>query len=279
MKFSSRQNFAQQRVQNGNMSEGFRRALWNTLTLSIDEVHKILGDIRIVSQILSHLRDFLKPSKSSPSTVGMKGGDVQAIKRYFFSCEWYEVYNMLEYTYTLIPSAWFVERCNEVFAEHASAYRFLNGKIVPIPSKTDRLAIETALKATGTENSKIAQRYLESAFHLLAEKKAPDYEMVIRMAIQAVEAVCVEIVDAPKANLDETFKKLSAKNRQLKMPRQLKAAFKKLYGYTSDDGTIHSPLLDAANPDVEDAVFMLVACSGFISYLIAKASKAGIDLI
>ena len=278
MRFSSRQNFVQQRVQNGNMSDGFRRALWNTLTLSIDEVHKLLGDIKFVFQILSHLRAFLKPSKSS-ATADTKGGDVQAIKRYFFSCEWYDVYNMLEYTYTLIPSAWFVERCNEVFAEHASTYRFLKGKIVPIHSKTDMLAIETALNEIGTENSKIAQRHLETAFHLLAEKQAPDYEMVIRMSIKAVEAICIEIVDAPKANLDETFKKLSAENRQLKMPRQLKAAFKKLYGYTSDDGSIHSPLLDAANPDVEDAVFMLVACSGFVSYLIAKASKAGINLM
>jgi len=144
MRISSRQNFVQQRVQNGNMSKAFRRALWNTLTLSIDEVYKIFGEIGIVFQILSHLRAFLKPSKSS-TTVGAKESDVQAIKRYFFSCEWYEVYNMLEYTYTLIPSDWFVERCNEVFAEHASAYRFLNGKIVPIHSKTDMLAIKTAL--------------------------------------------------------------------------------------------------------------------------------------
>ncbi len=113
----------------------------------------------------------------------------------------------------------------------------------------------------------------------LSEKKTPaDCETAIRMAMRAVESVCVEIADAPQAKLDETFKKLSAENGQLKMPRQLKAAFKKFYGYTSDDGGIHSPLLDVAELDVEDAVFMLVACSGFISYLIAKASKAGIEL-
>ena len=274
MRFLSRSNFTKQQVQNGVMSDGLRESLWHILTGAIDDVHNIFSDIGVISELLSHLSTLLKPSIGNTTL----GNDLQAIKKHFFSCEWYEVYNMLEYAYTLIPSVRFVEQCNEAFTEHTTAYRFVHGKIVPIRSKTDALAIEAALHETSSDCLKSVGRYLENALRLLSEKRAPDCETAIRMAMRAVESVCIEIVDAPQAKLDETFKKLSAENRQLKLPRQLKAAFKKFYGYTSDDGGLHSPLLDIADLDVEDAVFMLVACSGFISYLIAKASKAGIDL-
>ena len=58
----------------------------------------------------------------------------------------------------------------------------------------------------------------------------------------------------------------------------LKGAFKKIYWYTSDAQGIRHGLLGKADLDVEDAKFMLIACSAFINYLLAKADKAGIEL-
>ena len=55
----------------------------------------------------------------------------------------------------------------------------------------------------------------------------------------------------------------------------LKSALSKLYGYTSDAGGIRHALADEREPDIEDARFMLVICSAFVSLISAKARKLG----
>jgi hypothetical protein len=54
--------------------------------------------------------------------------------------------------------------------------------------------------------------------------------------------------------------------------------FGSLYGFTSDEDGIRHPLLDsvAAQVDETDALFMIGACAAFVSYLINKASTAGL---
>jgi hypothetical protein len=37
-------------------------------------------------------------------------------------------------------------------------------------------------------------------------------------------------------------------------------------------------MIGESDLDIEDAQFMLIACSAFINYLVAKADKAGIKL-
>ena len=56
----------------------------------------------------------------------------------------------------------------------------------------------------------------------------------------------------------------------------LKKAFDSLYGYTSDADGIRHALFDEPNVTFEDAKFMLVSCSAFVNYLIAKTSQAKI---
>jgi hypothetical protein len=56
----------------------------------------------------------------------------------------------------------------------------------------------------------------------------------------------------------------------------LKAALKQLYGYTSDSDGIRHAIMEEATVDFEDAKFMLVACSAFVTFLIGKASKVGL---
>jgi len=58
----------------------------------------------------------------------------------------------------------------------------------------------------------------------------------------------------------------------------LKKGFSNLYGYTSSAEGIRHALLEEAKLNFEDAKFMLVSCSAFVNYLIAKTSKAGIKI-
>ena len=58
----------------------------------------------------------------------------------------------------------------------------------------------------------------------------------------------------------------------------LKNAFSSMYGWTSNTEGIRHGLQDEPDLGFEDAKYMLVACSGFINYLLEKAKKAGLDL-
>ena len=54
-------------------------------------------------------------------------------------------------------------------------------------------------------------------------------------------------------------------------------AFRRLYGYASNEkGIRHALLEETANVAEEDARFMIVACSAFVNLLSVKADSAGL---
>jgi hypothetical protein len=58
----------------------------------------------------------------------------------------------------------------------------------------------------------------------------------------------------------------------------LKNGFNNLYGYTSDEKGLRHPSIDDPNAKVDeaDAMFIIGACSAFVSYLINKSRVSGI---
>jgi hypothetical protein len=54
----------------------------------------------------------------------------------------------------------------------------------------------------------------------------------------------------------------------------LKAAFGKLYGYSSDEEGVRHALVfgEEAKVDETDALFMLGACASFVSYLLSRSA-------
>jgi len=83
------------------------------------------------------------------------------------------------------------------------------------------------------------------------------------------------IAKSKTVTLGQAMKQLETK---LGLHAAPKRAFSSLYGYTSDAGGIRHALLDALDLAFEDAKFMLVSCSAFINYLIAKAEEASIQM-
>ena len=59
----------------------------------------------------------------------------------------------------------------------------------------------------------------------------------------------------------------------------LEQALIKQYGYTSNEGGIRHALSDnSLAPSYADAKFMLVSCSAFINYALAKAAELGMKI-
>jgi hypothetical protein len=197
-------------------------------------------------------------------------------KEWVVQGDWFRVYDLLD---LLVKNAVFeprrqafINQCNDVLAREVSGYRFVNNRISPVATATEAAAIDQAL----LDSQPIApvHTHLARALDLLADRQSPDYRNSIKESISAVEALCVLIAAQPKASLGTA---LSAVEKRVALHGALKGAFNQLYGYTSDASGIRHALLEQSDLELADAQFMLVACSGFVTYLLAKVVKAGLS--
>lgn len=209
-----------------------------------------------------------KPADELPQLVG---GLYAHIRKYILSAPWERVYELVEFMACSAGIVRFTHQCNLVLERERSAYRFVGDRLVQITKTEDMEAVEGALRAT--EKSRGPHAHLKEALCLLTDRKDPDYRNSIKESINAVEAM-VNLINGGKATLGEALRKVHPK---VGLHRALEEAFRKLYGWTSDSQGIRHALMDEPNLALEDAVFMLVSCSAFVSYLLAKAVRAGIS--
>jgi len=202
---------------------------------------------------------------------------LKELREYFFHCKWNEVYDFVEFIANNYPddsvNREFTEFCNSVLEQELSAYRFVGGRITEITAKEEIAEIEEALETP----MKTVNEHLKTALGLLVDRKSPDYRNSIKESISAVESICKLITRNPNLTLDDALDVIERENK-VKIHPALKRAFGSLYGYTSAAEGIRHGLSDEPSLYFEDAKFMLVSCSGFVNYLVAKSSKAGIAL-
>jgi hypothetical protein len=142
--------------------------------------------------------------------------------------------------------------------------------ICPITSDLDRQVLERAFADTRTSGFAGARDHLGKAATTLTSGHFADS---IRESIHAVESV-VRVLESD-GNFGKALAKVASKTS---MHAAMKEGFSKLYGFTSDENGIRHPLLekDTAAVDETDALFMIGACSAFVSYLINKARSTGL---
>jgi len=197
------------------------------------------------------------------------------LRDYFFSCQWWEVYDLLEFIIKHIPEEWkktLVLLVNRFLQEENADCRVVGDEIVPITDAHEVEAIESALDC----GLRSVKEHLARAVELLSDRKKPDYRNSIKESISAVEAICQIISGKQKATLPDCLKAL--KGRKPLHPA-FEQALVKLYSYTSDESGIrHALSEDSSAPSFADAKFMLVSSSGFINYALTKAAELGIKV-
>lgn len=286
--FSQRKGFVPVKtvIQVDSMDDDLRNSLWNALTRYYWEKVRptILAQYFLSDRQNSSLQTLFKRLwsdhfKEPVDTLADSWSKTyDETREYFFDTNWYRVYDFIEFVANNHPdyslNQRFMEYCNSVLEREVSAYRFVGGKIAQITSEGEIAEIEEALGLP--EPFRPVANHLKRALDLFADRESPDYRNSIKESILAVEAICQLITDNPKATLGDALKEIG-KAKKVDLHPALKGAFNSLYGYTSDAEGIRHALLDEPNLHSEDAKFMLVSCSAFINYLIAKSSKAGIQ--
>ena len=139
--------------------------------------------------------------------------------------------------------------------------------IMPRPSREAGVATQQAIETIHEGGMDGAATHLrQAAEHINAQQHADS----IADSISAVESVARMIDPEENGTLGPALDSLERVG--LLRHRALKDAFKKLYGYTSDEQGIRHALLekDSADVGLDEAVFMFGACASFAAYLVSK---------
>lgn len=195
----------------------------------------------------------------------------ELIEREILTDEWHKVFSFVEFfsfTIDKIPNRYikstFEEALNDILVSEKTGYRLNSNYIISI---TDENELETIKSATNTRYNAV-NTHLKKALKLYADRLHPDYENSIKESISAVESIACIIVENDKAVLSSALDKLVKKG--VRLHRAQIEAYKKLYGYTSDENGIRHAGIDFNEANAEDAKYMLVSCSAFVYYLIEK---------
>lgn len=190
---------------------------------------------------------------------------------------WYKKLDLLEYVLKYMTSesegknnpkgielCYYFSHClNLEFERLYYGYRIVDNLVVPITNEMEIEAIEKAL-ADSKDNIQV---HLSEALKLFSDKEHPDFRNSIKESISAVEALCRELTG--EETLGKALKRLE--DNGITIQNQLKDAFIKLYAYTNQPDTAirHCQMGNDTtyHPSYNEAYFMLVSCSAFISYL------------
>lgn len=279
MKFSERFGYVKPRtvVQLNGMDQALRTRIWNVLCVFWFEYLRNYDDEVYGVEVKEHA---LLLGKRMWNTFWRKPIDefpvsprllFVEIKDWFNTCEWYEVYDLLEFFAENHPNKEALgDACrllNRELEGELSGFRLVGGRIASMTSPEEISEVEAAL-ALADRFSLVAE-HLAKALALLSDRKTPDYRNSVKESISAVEAAC-SILVGEKTTLGQALK-------MLKIPDHgaFRAGMSKLYGYTNDADGIRHALHEKSEIDQADARYFLVICSAFVNYVIARSTKEG----
>lgn len=164
---------------------------------------------------------------------------------------------------------------NKVFEEQRCAYRLLDGMIVPNVNNIEIVTITNALVDTAL--IKTVNAHLEQAVKHYSDRRNPDYRNAIKESISALESLINLIAGSKGSTMSDALKLIKRKDI-LGLHQALHNSLMSLYGWASDESGIRHYLKEESTIENDDAKLIIVTCCSFVSYLIAKAMKAGIKL-
>lgn len=284
--FSQRQGLKPVKTifQINSIDDELKNSLWNAFYLFMWVPHTLpdVTGTRMISNYYQLLTQkiflgYLKRPLDGQSLESKSA--LNYLKTYFFNCEWYELYDFLEFSAQAYPDnehgQRFRDYCNSILEKEMSAYRFVGEHIIQMTNDTEINEIEEALASTTSIDA--IQTHLKQAVGLLSDRSAPDYRNSIKESISAVEAICKLITGNTNTTLGAALNEIE-KNQLIPLHHNLKEAFKQLYWYTSDAAGIRHAIKDNSSVDFEDAKFMLVSSVAFINYLLAQSAKSGLKI-
>jgi hypothetical protein len=277
--FSERNNLSPKKIfQINTINPDLKTALWNSFySHYLSHLNRDLSNRTVQEKFFFEeiFTVFFKFQLDEFHSMDLRHEYIDNIKELgFFSSkiEWWKSFDFFEFIikndYDKGRIKFLKNELNDTLKKELSAYRLVKGNFTQITSDLEIGEIEKAL----TDKSNEVTIHLQQSLDHLSNKKSPDYRNSIKESISAVESYCKTLSENPNVALGSALDILE-KKKKIKINPSLKEGFKKIYGWTSGADGIRHGLMEEPDIDLEDAQFMLIACSAFINYLSEKNGK------
>ena len=289
MTFSQRMGLVKVRdaIQVGALDNETRIAIWNLISPYLRATQNAIG-MTTIYEIWTEI--FHQPSDSAPKSITNSETNLAKEERWYrfiresvLNGQWNTCLDLVEYLANddnrsrwdnqgigvfdygdvVAPKP---DEYNAIFKKYIVGYRLVNGLLTSITSEDEISSIEGAIERA----SPSVKEQLNKALQDLSDREHPHYGKSVEAAISAVESQCCILLGKDNVTLGVALKQLETKG--IIIHAALKEAFNKLYGYTSDADGIRHGSINPSEVDQELAKFMLVSCSAFVNYLIAKGA-------
>ncbi len=264
MIFSKRYGFEKEKtMQIYEMDDDLRTSLLNIIYLHFFK-NAVYPKITFLEPIWIKI---LKKDVSEINHIRSGNQIYNILKREFYDNEWYKIYNIIEFIIQTSGDSKKISLTtdfNEMLEMENSAYRIINGVVVPITDEIEIQEIEQVFKLN--DKFKPVKDQVDSALKLLSSKENPDYKNSFKESISAVESLCKIILNDDNISLGNALKKIERDNN-LRINPALKEAFRKIYGFASTE--VRHGTIEESEIDYDLAKFMVVTCCAFINYLIS----------
>ena len=271
--FSKRNKIVSNELNLESISIQFNMRILNTYIIYTKNhtIHLSINDsyISYIEEVMTELGYYYKIPKSELDN------DTNASNlRYYLTIsdklKWYGIYDFIEKSlYVVNYDEKLLTEYNRIMEEEGVSYRVIDRLVVPIINDEEIKSIQNA----SVTKYEPVNKHIKKALELLQNRTKPDYENSIKESISAVESLCsiITITDGKNNTLGKTLDLLEEEGIHIHV--SLKEAFKKIYGYASDEKGIRHAGAIENEAKIEDAIYMLVSCSAFVNYLIVKSEE------
>ena len=285
--FSQRQGIGRKVLQVQSMDDTLRNGLWNVVYQTYNDAGYHSNRVDNFGRTTSYrggsdpnrwLKGFCEKLMTNVTKEPLPNTGIQYSKRallegirnLILTSPWYLVYDTVEFFPNNFPTSVQVNNrfrvnVNGVLEQENAGYRFVGTQLARITAEVEIQAIEETQSLGGPFD--LASMHIQKALQLLSHRESPDYPNSIKESITAVEAACRVVSGHPKVTLGIALDNIEDESAH----PALRAAFDKLYGWTSDASGIRHAMTGDWSVGFAEAQFMLVACSAFTNYLAGKS--------
>lgn len=277
--FAERFGFAEPIIEldESEMPESLRSGLWDAAKISFfaNVAKYYSGRQDRLTEGFSHITQaiwfhFFRISLDEMDANGVARRS--QLKSWFLKAKFFEVYGFIEFLANVDVSEYrgleggerFASFCNSILSREKSAFRFAGTILVRV---SDEEELDEVSNAMSNRSSNAVRTHIRRAAELFGQRPEPDYRNSIKESISAVEASVREVAGKKTSGVSKPLKLIE---ESLRVHPALFQGFEKLYAFTSDAGGIRHAILDGNEVSEADARYMLIACSAFANFLLAK---------
>ncbi len=181
------------------------------------------------------------------------------------TCEWYQVYDIIEAITEAIPNkVEFENEVNEYFKLKGIGWKLEKGVILFRGDNAFELTLEKSKKVLENSGKTTASNELKEAISDLSRKPDADITGAIQHAAASLECLARE-----SSGSGATLGKLIKKHK-LSIPKPLDGVIDQIWGYASNNGR---HLLEANPPTFEEAELLVGLSASIVTYLARKLPK------